>query len=209
MTGSKPKQYLISELALMKDWDFDENQDLNPAALSVGSNKRAAWNCHLCNNKWKTSIYHRATKHTGCRKCSSVKRLNLDIDESVFKTHPDIASDWSPDKNGQLSPKMFSKNSRYEASWCCNACGAEKTTSIRNYNGCKQCRVAKLLEKKNLELEYPELSREWAKKNGDKLPSDFMPASNKFAWWLCSKCGHGWSAKIANRASFFCNKCQK
>lgn len=122
------KQYLINESELMKDWDLDENQDLNPADLLVGSNKRAAWICNLCNNKWKTAIYHRAINKTGCRKCSSKKRLSFNINESIFKTHPDIAKDWSPDKNGRLTPKMFSKNSRYEANWRCHICGVETTT---------------------------------------------------------------------------------
>lgn len=196
------KQYLINESELMKEWDLDENQDLNPADLLVGSNKRAAWICRLCNNKWKTAIYHRAIKKTGCRKCSSTKRLNFNINGCIFKTHPDIAKDWSPDKNGRLTPKMFSKNSRYEANWRCHICGVETTKSIKSYHGCRQCKEAKRLEKKNLELDFPELSKEWDKeKNRDKLPSDFKPASNKYAWWLCSTCGHSWSAKISNRTS--------
>jgi hypothetical protein len=194
------KQYLINESELMNDWDFDENPDLNPADLLVGSNKRAAWVCHLCNNKWKTTIYHRAINKSGCRKCSSKKRLSFNINESIFKTHPDIAKDWSPDKNGKLTPKMFSKNSRYEASWCCHICGVETVKSIKIYNGCRQCKEAKRLKKKNLELDFPEISKEWNKeKNRDKLPSDFMSASNKYAWWLCSSCRHSWSTKISYR----------
>ena len=198
----KTKKYLINESELMKDWDFHENQDLNPADLLVGSNKRATWICHLCSNKWKTAIYHRAINKSGCRKCSSKNRLSFNINESIFKTHPDIAKDWSPDKNGRLTAKMFSKNSRYEAIWRCPICGLETTKSIKNYSGCRKCKEAKLLEVKNLELDFPELSKEWdAGKNKGKLPSDFKPASNQYAWWLCSTCGHSWSTKISNRTS--------
>lgn len=194
------KQHLINESELMKDWDLDENQDLNPSKLLVGSNKRASWICHLCNNNWKTSIYHRAIKKTGCRKCSSKRRLSFNINESIFKTHPDIAQDWSPDKNGRLTPKMFSKNSRYEANWCCHTCGMESAKRIDSYQGCRQCKEAKHLEKKNLELDYSDVSIEWDKeKNRDKLPSDFRHTTNKYAWWLCSTCGHSWIAKISNR----------
>lgn len=196
------KQYLINESELMKDWDLDENQGLNPAVLLVGSNKKAAWICHLCNNKWKTAIYRRAINKAGCRKCSSRKRLSFNINESIFKTDPDISKDWSPDKNGRLTPKMFSRHSRYKANWRCHICGVETTKRIQIYSGCMQCKEAKGLEKKNLELNFPEISKEWDKeKNRDKLPSDFMPASNRYAWWLCSTCGHSWSAKISNRTS--------
>ena len=196
------KQYLINESELMKDWDFDENQDLNLAVLLVGSNKKAAWICYLCGNKWITAIYHRAINKSGCRKCSSRQRLNFKIEESIFKTNPDLAKDWSPDKNGRLTAKMFSKNARYEANWRCHICGVETTKSIKNYSGCKQCKKAKRLEKRNLELNFPEVSKEWDKeKNGDRVPSDFKPASNQYAWWLCSTCGYSWSAKISNRTS--------
>ena len=196
------KQYLINESELMKDWDHDENQDLNPADLLVGSNKRAAWICLLCNNKWKTAIYHRAINKTGCRKCSSKKRLSFNINESIFKTHPDIANDWSPDNNGRLTPEMFSKNSGYEANWRCHICGMETTKRIRNYSGCRQCKKAKRLEKNNLELAFPEISEEWDKeKNRDKQPRDYTAHSDQYAWWLCSTCGHSWSAKIGNRTS--------
>ena len=196
------KQYLINEPELIKDWDFDENQDLNPTELLVGSNKKAAWICYLCGNKWITAIYHRAINKSGCRKCSSRQRLNFNIEESIFKTHPDIAKDWSPDKNGRLTAKMFSKNSRYEANWRCHICGVETTKSIKNYSGCKHCKKAKRLEKRNLELNFPEVSKEWDnERNGHRVPSDFKPASNKYAWWLCSTCGYSWSAKISNRTS--------
>jgi rubredoxin len=196
------KQYLINERELMNDWDLDKNQDLNPADLLVGSNKRAAWICQLCNNKWKTAIHQRAIRKTGCRKCSSRKRLSFNINESIFKTHPDIAKDWSPDKNGGLAPSMFSRNSRYEANWRCHTCGVETTKSVRSYLGCRQCKEAKHLEKNNLELGSPEISKEWDKeKNIGKLPSDFRPASNQYAWWLCSTCGHSWSTRISNRTS--------
>ena len=55
--------------------------------------------------------------------------------------------------------------------------------------------------KNNLEKEHPQLSKEWDKeKNGNKLPRDFQPASNKYAWWICPICDHGWNAKISNRS---------
>lgn len=196
------QKYLIAESELMREWDLDENQDLNPSELLLGSNKRAAWICQLCGNKWKTAIYHRAVNKTGCRKCSSKNRLSFDINKSISITHPEIANDWSSENNGRLTPNMFSKNSRYVANWHCHICGTKTAKSIKIYSGCKQCNEVKRLEDNNLELAFPELSKEWDKeKNGDKLPSNFKPASNKYAWWLCSSCGHSWSTKISNRSS--------
>src|SRR5690606_1851826 len=127
----------------------------------------------------------------------STRRLSFNINESIFKTHSDIAKDWSPDRNGRLTPKMFSKSSKYEVSWRCHKCGMESNKRIDSYSGCRKCKEAKQLENKNLELDFPEISNEWDKeKNRDKLPRDFKVASSKRAWWLCSTCGHNWTAKI-------------
>lgn len=202
MTRISPKQYLINESELMQEWDFDANSKLNPSELLVGSNKKAFWICHLCGNKWKTAIYHHAIQKSGCRKCSSRKRLDFDVNESISKTHPELAKDWSTENNGRLTPEMFSKNSRYEANWRCHTCGVESTKSIKNYNGCKQCKEKKRLQVNNLKLAFPEIAQEWdTEKNRGKLPSNYKPASNKYAWWLCSTCDHSWCAKISNRTS--------
>lgn len=201
MSNSGKKQYLTENLELMKEWDFDENQDLDPAELTIGSNKKVSWICRLCGNKWQTSIYHRAVQKSGCRNCSSSKRLNFNVEESFFKTHPELAKDWSSTENGKLTPKMFSKGSRYVANWCCHRCGMETARSIRSYNGCTRCKTEKSLEKSNLEIACPHLVEEWDyQKNGENRPSDYAPSSNKYAWWICSNCGHGWSCKIGNRS---------
>lgn len=198
----KTTKYLIDIPDLMNEWDFEKNQDLNPSELLIGSNKRATWICSLCGNMWKTSIYHRAIQGSCCSKCSSRQRLNFNIDKSIFNTHPKISQDWSIDENGKLSPKMFSKNSRYEAHWRCKTCGIKTKKSIKNYSGCKKCKSIELLKNTNLEIHYPKIAQEWNKeKNGKKLPKDFSPHSNKYIWWSCFTCGHSWSAKISNRTS--------
>ncbi len=194
------KHYLINKPELMKEWDFEQNHGLDPAELVVGSNKKSSWVCYLCNNKWKTSIYHRAVSKSGCRKCSANKRLSFNIEESIAVTHPVIAKNWNPDENGRLSPEMFSKGSRFEVNWSCHLCGKETKKSIKNYGGCSQCKKVKKLERTNLELDYPDISKEWDNdKNEGKFPSDFHPKSNKYAWWLCSTCLHSWLSKISNR----------
>lgn len=185
----------------MKEWDFDENSELDPAHLLVGSNKKAAWICYLCNNKWKTSIYHRAVNNRGCRNCSANRRLSFDATESFASTHPHIAKDWDHDKNGRLLPEMFPKGARYKAHWSCHVCGEKTKRAIKSYNSCSKCNQARKLECNNFALAYPELSEEWDNnKNAAKLPSDYAPKSNKYAWWLCGVCNHSWQAKISNRA---------
>lgn len=195
------KRYLIDRSELMKEWDFDENQELDPAQLVVGSNKKANWVCYLCNNRWSTSIYHRAVNNRGCRKCSSNRRLNFNVKDSIASTHPNIANDWDHNNNGRLLPEMFPKGARYKANWRCHRCGEKVQRSVKSYKGCSKCNKALKLQNNNLELACPEISKQWdINKNEGKCPSDYAPKSNKKAWWLCSVCNHSWEAKISNRA---------
>lgn len=193
---------LCNMIDLMDEWDYEKNIDLDPSRLAIGSNKKAAWICSLCGNKWETSIYHRAIKGSCCRKCSSRRRKDFNVDKSIFKTHPKISKDWFQDKNGKLSPKMFPKGSRYVAKWKCHTCGLEAEQSIKSYNGCKSCKKADRLKGKNLQTEFPEIAKEWDfSKNEGKSPEEFPPHSNKYADWTCLTCNHSWPAKIANRTS--------
>jgi hypothetical protein len=184
----------------MQEWDFGKNQELNPAELVIGSNKNANWICSLCENEWSTSIYHRAIQNSGCRNCSSKRRLKFKVEDSIYKTHPEISKNWDYDQNAQLSPKMFPKGARYKINWHCHDCGTKKYQSIKSYKGCISCKKTKKLKESNLELEYPSIAKEWnSNKNQGLLPSDVKAFSNKFAWWQCSTCQHSWKAKISNR----------
>jgi hypothetical protein len=52
---------------------------------------------------------------------------------------------------------------------------------------------------KNLLLECPEIAAQWDyDQNGELLPENVSPGSDKKVWWVCSK-GHKWVARIANR----------
>ncbi|MCP4912813.1 MAG: hypothetical protein GY909_06820 [Oligoflexia bacterium] len=198
----KAKNSLINKENLIEEWDFEKNQVLDPFELSLTSNKVAWWICSLCNHEWQTSIYHRAIKGSCCRKCSARRRLDFDVNKSIFTTHPEIAKDWSKKENAKLTPKMFPKGSRFIVNWKCHVCSQKIKKSIKSYNGCTRCKKNKKLQKKNLQAEYPNIAREWHKtKNGNKLPSSFSPHSNKSAWWSCNTCDHSWSTKISNRTS--------
>ena len=48
---------------------------------------------------------------------------------------------------------------------------------------------------------YPEMAKEWSQKNGDWKPSDVLPGSNRYAWWVCGR-GHEWRAMINARVHY-------
>ena len=193
------KKYISENFQLMQEWDWDANADLDPTKLTVGSGEKVWWKCFLCGNKWQTAIYNRAKSGSSCPICHHGRWAR--IKRSSCKISPQIAMDWHPTKNGQLTPNMFSKGSRFQAWWKCHICGKEIKRSIKSYKGCKNCKRLENLSNKSLAITNPELLKEWNyEKNVDILPTQIFASNPKKVWWICRKCRYTWESKINNRA---------
>lgn len=185
----------------MNEWDHEANQTLDPKKLTRGSNKNVSWKCSKCSHKWKTAIYHRAIKGSGCPKCHYAKRKDISSKECLIKTNPDIAENWHPTKNLKLTPDLFKRGSRFRVWWQCKTCEHVWETPIKQYNGCSYCKKYSKLTKNNIERRYPELAKEWHYiKNTNLTPKEVLFSSNNKAWWICPECRHEWKAKISNRS---------
>ena len=185
---------------IAKEWDYERNAHLTPNQVLAGSNKRVWWICSHCGHKWQTSVYHRAIKGTGCTNCYYYKRKNFTTHNNLTITHPDLVKDWHPYKNGEFTPDMFTKYSNYKVWWKCHICGKEIETEIKNYSGCATCKKQIILNERNLSITHPQLLSEWNYTKNNIQPIDVLASSPKKVWWKCGKCGHGWQAKISNRA---------
>ena len=186
---------------LMSEWDYIGNDSLNPSLLSEGSNKSASWICSICNHNWKTSIYHRAIRGTGCPECRHSKRRNYKSKASLCETHPEIVRNWHPAKNNPFTPEMLTKGSRYIAHWRCHYCSHEWRRKINGYTGCKVCKKNKKLQISNLADNHPTLLEEWDfSKNKDISPRFISSSSALSAYWSCKICNHKWKARVSNRA---------
>jgi DNA-directed RNA polymerase subunit RPC12/RpoP len=96
---------------------------------------------------------------------------------------------------------MFTKHSRLSVWWKCHICGKEIKTEIKNYSGCAKCKKQIILDKRNLTITNPELIKEWNyNKNSSIDPKSVLSSNPQKVWWICSKCGYEWQAKISNRA---------
>ena len=126
------------------------------------------------------------------------KHSNLAYDK------PELAREWHPTKNGDLSPFDVSSKSGKEV-WWLGKCGHEWKAKIINRTsgkGCPYCsgRYA-IVGVNDLLTLNPELARQWNyAKNGVLTPKDVKPKSNRKVWWICEK-GHEWEAIIADRTS--------
>lgn len=117
---------------------------------------------------------------------------------------PEIAKEWNFEKNGELTPKMFSPHSSTKVWWKCDK-GHEWLAAINTRTsgrGCPYCSGNFVLEGFNdLATRYPNIAEEWNySKNGQLKPTQVTFGSGKKVWWKCNK-GHEWQAAINNRTS--------
>lgn len=111
------ERYLSSYTTLMSEWAYEHNNDLDPTALSYGSNRYAWWKCIKCGHIWRAKISNRTILHRGCPCCANtaiVKGIN-----DIATTRPELAKEWHPTRNVNLSPSMVTIGSRRKVWWRC------------------------------------------------------------------------------------------
>jgi len=179
---------------LIKEWDHRKNT-LLPENLSVGSRKEAWWLCKK-SHSWLAKIYRK----TKCPYCE--KRL-VCKDNCLSTTHPELASEWHPDKNYQLTPQNFTMRSGKKIWWTCqNESVHEWEMAINKRSrgsGCPHC----LSKKNSLSSIEPLIAKEFhPNNNGSLTPHDFTYCSAKKVWWQCLRDrSHKWEATISNRTT--------
>jgi len=186
---------------LIKEWHPLKNEGLKPEEVSKGSHKKVWWLCKkgkLSVHEWQAQIYSRANG-SGCPFCNGKKVCN---DNCLANTNPEVAEEWHPVKNGELTPDDVVQGSDKKVWWLCKE-GHEWEVQIkeRKKYGCPFCSGRYATPINNLKVKNPELAEEWhPTKNNDLCPSDVAPFSGLKVWWK-GKCGHEWEAFIRNRAN--------
>lgn len=123
---------------------------------------------------------------------------------SLANTYPEISKEWNYEKNGALTPKMFSAHSSVSVWWICSK-GHEWKAAINTRTsgrGCPYCSGNYVLDGFNdLATVFPNIAKEWNyERNGQLKPNNVTFGSGKKVWWKCDK-GHEWQTAINNRTS--------
>ena len=196
---------------LLLDWDYEANGRLLPEMFGINSNERVAWKCHECGHKWKTAIIHRAGKRrSGCAICAKKKhgetftKHRIAERGSLADVRPDLAAEWHPTLNGDLTPFDVTPNHNKKRWWLCKACNYEWPASPNNRvskgSGCPRCSGRVPRKGQSLGDLYPAIAAEWHPVlNGAVKPTDVAPKSGIKRWWVCAKCRHQWSASPNSR----------
>ncbi len=202
------KRYVSDNAQLIAEWDWEKNKGLNPYAITWKSDKKAWWICSECGNSWEAAIKNRSNGR-GCPKCAKAKRLEafnqnrIQHNGSLATEYPNIAKQWHPTKNGNLSPYDVTSKSDKKIWWICER-GHEWETVIHNRSahdkGCPYCAGQRVwIGYNDLATINPDLSKEWHPiKNTPLTPQDVTANSGEKVWWLCNR-GHEWVASVDGR----------
>lgn len=194
------KKYVIDNAELMAEWNWEKNDELelDPKTLTLGSGKKAWWKCSK-GHEWQTNIYNR-NNGKGCPYCSG--RYAVKGENDLQTVNPNLAKEWNYERNNGLTPMDVLPNSNKKAWWKCSK-GHEwqaRINSRNSENGCPFCTGRLTISGENdLQTVNPSLANEWNyKQNNGLTPNHVLPNSNKKVWWICGK-GHEWQATISNR----------
>jgi len=188
------------------EWHPTKNGNLTPDQIVVGSDKNIWWKCPKGpDHEWQCNIYHRTglTK-SGCPYCAGKK---VSITNSLTTVFPDIAIEWHPTKNGNLTPDQIVVGSNKRYWWkCIKGPDHEWKTTVASRTGkskrsCPCCAFQKVSVTNSLAMLFPKIAAEWhPTKNGDLAPEQVISGSNKRYWWKCNKGpDHEWKTAVGNR----------
>ena len=127
--------------------------------------------------------------------------------KSLLETYPDIAAQWHPTRNGDLTPDQVAAGLAKKIWWKCPkgpdhewSATLNNRTGV-NKRGCPYCAGQQVSVTNSLKSLHSDIAAEWhPTKNGDLTPNQVIAGSNKRFWWKCPKGpDHEWQASSSRR----------
>ena len=122
-----------------KFWHPTKNGELTPNMFAPGSHKKVWWLCPKCGYEWECKIEYRI--NGCCPRC--VNQIITPGINDLQTKFPNIALQWHPTKNNELTPNMFSAGSSKKVWWLCDKCSHEWQAQINNRTHSKVARCPK------------------------------------------------------------------
>lgn len=176
---------------LASEWNFEKNGMLKPTDLTPNSQKTVWWIC-ASGHQWKSPINKRAIRNDGCPYCSNHRLLAGFNDLATVR--PELATEWSYERNGDLNPSDVKYNSRTKVWWICKKGheweAAVSARAVRGI-GCPYCSHRHVRSRNefiaDLHQVNPSISLMGEYKN-----------TNFKTLFRCRNCGNEWTAKPTN-----------
>jgi hypothetical protein len=92
---------------LAAEWHPTKNGKLTPDKIVAGSEKQVWWKCPN-DHEWQVKVDHRTRSGSGCPYCSGRQATSTN---SLAAFYPNLAAEWHPLKNEDLTPDRVSAGS--------------------------------------------------------------------------------------------------
>ena len=202
---SNGNDFLSNNPELMKEWDYDKNNNMNifPDKVTKKSEKIVHWKCEF-SHEWTMSIYSRVKNNdNNCPLCS--KDLIIGVNDLITQ-HNDVLNYWDYEQNNKrgIIPDHLTKNSRIKVYWKCqdgHSSYLSPYQKIVKNTSCHYCSKHKYHNGNDFATNHPELLKEWDYKRNNQIglkPDKVSRGSEKKAYWI-GECKHTWKAKIVSR----------
>src|SRR5262249_42858568 len=140
-----------------------------------------------------------------CPYCAG-KRVS--ITNSLTSLFPEIAAQWHPTKNGNLTPDKVVAGSNKRFWWKCpkgpdHEWQAQLSSRTGAGSGCPCCAGQLVSVTNSLATVFPEVAAQWhPTRNGDLSPDTVSAGAELKVWWRCPNGpDHEWQARLPNRTS--------
>ena len=171
------------------EWNFEKNGELgfDIWEMTKGSKKKAWFNCIKCKSDCLQD-YQFKVNGVGCPYCRGLKANHTN---SLATLNPELALEWHPTLNGDLTPHDVTSKSNKKV-WWLGTCGHEWEAKIANKTNGTKCPYCSPFRKKVLKgfndmwTTNPELAKLLAN------PDDgynYTYGSHAKVDWKCQDCG--------------------
>lgn len=203
---------------IAEQWHPTKNGAITPEQSTAVSGIKRWWVCEQ-GHQWQATVASRTSGNTGCPSCSGRKPVPGVND--LATTHPDVAAQWHPTKNGKVTPQEVSAGSDFEAWWTCDRhAGAEWQNKVHSQviskHGCPQCAIESRVALRrvpkagrSLAEVRPDLAPQWNPElNGGRQAHEVAAQANGKFWWTCQS-GHTYQQYISGRTTrdYGCPQC--
>lgn len=191
----------------IKLWHPSRNLPELPEQFSKGSNRSVWWRCpksatHVWQAKICNIVRAWANENSGCPWCYGKK---VDEHNSLAALNPDLAKNWHPTANGDLTPSKVTAHSGKKVWWLCSKAGHTYQYSVtgqsqrqqQQHELCPDCSHVAINEKTSLAGVSPQAAAMWHPRKNGKLTASDVHAGNTVSkfWWRCPQ-KHEWMASV-------------
>ena len=123
--------------ALVKEWNYQKNRNLQPEDFVATSHKKVWWKCDK-GHEWQAEI-RRRNSGQGCPYCYG--RCAIEGETDLQTVNPMLAKEWNYAKNTEILPTNILPNSNKKIWWkCSNGHEWQATVNHRSHgSNCPEC----------------------------------------------------------------------